>query len=285
MGNTKSKKTTAFEDIFEGLEQVRGEHNEIELLSKLTYFDVKMINQLQIVFERISKSSVDDQKIDPDEFAQALGLSRASMLNRRLFDRFNVTRSSQMNFREFAMALSVLSPRASLEDKIRFTFDLYDANKDGNIDTSELKEMLVSALENPQNEIKLSSEVIDLVCENTIQQLDIDGNGKIDFHEYSAMVRKHPRVLDAFTLDLDAMLGRSNSSDSSDDSEEDGSPVAFKTRRSQTLTRMDSKRSKSAHAKIVRSRTTQKFPKMRNPFKPAKRVKAVVVEDLDAILG
>lgn len=98
---------------------------------------VETISDLLECFEAISSSVLDDGAIDMNEFAkvlhcslpvlaltfqrhqQALGLSPQSLLMTRFFQRFNVTRSRRMNFREFAMALSVCSSNASREERTK----------------------------------------------------------------------------------------------------------------------------------------------------------------------
>jgi len=215
MGNLKSKLRDRdpmdCQEIQQVIENMRMEQAEIDYLTTITHFDSKTVTTLYDVFSRISAYNVADNRIDPTEFAIALGLPCSSMLARRLFSRFNVTNSASMNFREFIMALSQLSTRATQDEKIKFSFDLYDLNKDRSIDRSELTQLLQAALEHASDDIKLSKEQISEICEKTVQQMDIDGNGKIEFEEYAAMVKRNPRLLDAFTLDIHTLVGRFDS--------------------------------------------------------------------------
>ena len=165
------------------------------------------MNILFGIFKRISSYSVADGRIDFDEFCTALGTTHC-LFSRRLFDRFNVTKSAAMNFREFVMALSVLSTEASEAEKVRFAFDLFDMNRDDTIDTLELKQLLTAALSNTCDSISLSPAEIDDICDKTLRQMDIDGNGVIEFKEYEAMVRANPHLLSAFTIDLHPLFER-----------------------------------------------------------------------------
>jgi len=136
------------------------------------------------------------------EFAHALHLQPESVLCRALFNSFDKTKSDSLTFRKFVMTLSYLNPAASLEDKIRFSFDLCDLNKDGFIDTDELLKMLLSAVRDPSTGIELSEEQIRQVCRQTFESVDTDRNGVIDFAEYQRMVHARPGMLYPYTVDV-----------------------------------------------------------------------------------
>jgi Ca2+-binding EF-hand superfamily protein len=172
--------------------------------------------------------------LDAKKFSAALGLPH-NTLTQRMFTAFNVTKSKKMNFREFAMAAALLSSRAPKEDKIRFSFDLYDLNGDKLIDRGELKEMLLAILTDAP--LRLSDAEIDAVCINTFMQSAAalanlpasqalasksksqtrsntsKTSGKhaaegevMEFEAYRALVLTVPRLLNAFSVDLDALL-------------------------------------------------------------------------------
>ena len=61
------------------------------------------VSRLFDLFFQISASVLDDGVIDSEEFAAALGLHHNSLIANRVFEKFNVTNSQTMNFREFTM--------------------------------------------------------------------------------------------------------------------------------------------------------------------------------------
>lgn len=119
---------------------------------------------------------------------------------RALFRIFDSTSTQQINFRTWVMSLSSLSPNATLEDKLRFSFSVFDLNNDGNIETSELRDLLVDLVRH--RFVQLSDEEVLDICEQTLRSADRDGNGIIDFSEYSAMVSQSPRFHSDFSLDI-----------------------------------------------------------------------------------
>lgn len=202
-----SKKFDKQAELDQALNQVEKEERNISYLSKITNFDIPTLRKLHQMFMRISASHEDDEMIDEAEFADAVGMQPGSLLVKRLFSTFNVTTSGSMNFREFALALSMLSDTSEKEDrdkKIKFSFNLYDIDRNGEIDKSELRKLLVSALE--ESNVHLSERNIDLIVENTLKTTDSDSNGVIDFQEYEELVNQNPRLLYPFTIDIEELI-------------------------------------------------------------------------------
>lgn len=165
-----------------------------------------MIDQLRELFDDLSALHHDDCLIDLEEFGAALGLKSSCVILKRIFARFDRTKTSTLNFREFVVSLSDLSLAATRKEKVKFSFELYDLNRDGTIDLSELKQLLRAALANAQHSLNLTEEQMVDICENTLRDLDKDGNGVIDFEEYESMVEEHDRILDVFTIDIEKVL-------------------------------------------------------------------------------
>ncbi len=132
------------------------------------------MRKLKDLFADISQSRIKDGLIDLQEFELALGLPN-TVISARMFAVLNVTRTKTMNFREFALAAALLSAQAPKEEKIRFSFDLYDLNGDRRIDRAELKTVLREALhEAPRGSttaaVRLNESQIEQVISNTFQQ-------------------------------------------------------------------------------------------------------------------
>eukprot|EP01083_Nonionella_stella_P194653 717829_1 len=151
----------------DALVEVSRIEKSIDQLSRSTYFDALLIRRLHCIFQQISRSLLDDGAIDSNEFATALELKPKSLLASRLFNKFNVTKTGKMNFREFIQALSLLSESASLHEKAEFSFSLYDLDNNGQIDHKELRALVVNALE--ESDVHLPDDTIDLICKNTFR--------------------------------------------------------------------------------------------------------------------
>merc|ERR1712137_631040 len=117
--------------------------------------------------------------------------------------------------------MSFLSPQANLEDKLRcnlnlqkyhflfsyliefflVSFRMFDLDNDGTIDKEELYQMLKASLfDNPQ--IQLSEEDMRAVVDNTFNEVDSNGDGRISYDEYCYMVKQRPSFVDYLTVQI-----------------------------------------------------------------------------------
>lgn len=203
--DTTTKKESAFD---KPLDEFRDEEAEFFALSRATQFDIAVVRDLYRIFSQISASKVNDGVIDADELADALGLDPESPLFNEIFRSFDVTRDQKVNFREFVMALAALSESAPVEDKIRFTFSMFDLNKDGGISVEELTKLLQSVIHDRDVGLALSQQDIREVCDATFNDIDKDHNGLIDLSEYREMILSRPGFLAPFTINVKDLLNK-----------------------------------------------------------------------------
>lgn len=189
--------------FMEPLDHVREEERPLHDLVSRTHFDLPTLRRLQLIFTDISESEVDDGIIDANELTAAMGLDPSCLLARTIFRLFDLTQTQQINFKTWVTTLSALSVNASLEEKIRFSFNLYDLNGDGSIDMEELRALLEAAID--ENVLNLTPEEAKEWCDHTLSQVDKDKNGSVDYNEYRAMVSVSPKFLESFTLDIHAL--------------------------------------------------------------------------------
>nr|XP_020019965.1 Kv channel-interacting protein 1 isoform X3 [Castor canadensis] len=71
----------------------------------------------------------------------ALYLADASAYAHYLFNAFDTTQTGSVKFEDFVTALSILL-RGSVYEKLRWTFNLYDINKDGYINKEEMMDIV-----------------------------------------------------------------------------------------------------------------------------------------------
>ena len=173
---------------------------EYQYLTKLTTFSATTLRLLKYRFDAIDQTIEADGQVSIEEFAKVLEMDPNSILIRRFFKYMDKSSMGSLNFRNFATALSSLNLTASDEEKIKLSFFLYDLNDDQQIDRDECTQMVKLAL----NEInmKLSSKQIEVIVNNTFRETDLNGDGVIDYEEYSVYCRKHPRILEPFRLDI-----------------------------------------------------------------------------------
>jgi len=177
---------------------------DIHDLCEATHFSEKEIEKLFEHFKTISSSLVDDGVIDQSEFQQALGL-KDNMFAARLFKMFDENDDKVINFKEFVSGFSVLCPKGTFDEKLNFSFRIYDLDGDGFIDKDELYHMLKASIFETLV-LQLSESQMRALVDHTFEEVDINHDGRISFEEYKAMAMKHPKIVDNITIKSTALI-------------------------------------------------------------------------------
>uniref|UniRef100_H3GBR0 EF-hand domain-containing protein n=1 Tax=Phytophthora ramorum TaxID=164328 RepID=H3GBR0_PHYRM len=157
----------------------------------------------------LSQHENDAVVIPKDEFFRFLAGgdgSTSSLYVNRLYAIFDMDKKGHVTFEDLMKGLSLLSQKATREQKLMLSFYLLDPQGTGFISKKMTTELLRSCLaECNELEISLSEEQLAHIVDNTFLDADLDRNGVIDLNEYQVrhlvpvlLTYQHPRANCAF---------------------------------------------------------------------------------------
>ncbi|XP_063269661.1 Kv channel-interacting protein 1 isoform X4 [Prinia subflava] len=113
----------------------------LEQLEAQTNFTKRELQVLYRGFKNECPSGVVNEETFKQIYAQFFPHGDASMYAHYLFNAFDTAQNGSVKFEDFVMALSILL-RGTVNEKLRWTFNLYDINKDGYINKEEMMDIV-----------------------------------------------------------------------------------------------------------------------------------------------
>uniref|UniRef100_A0A3Q3GMC0 Calcium and integrin-binding family member 2 n=2 Tax=Kryptolebias marmoratus TaxID=37003 RepID=A0A3Q3GMC0_KRYMA len=113
----------------------------------------------------------------------------------RIVESFSEDGMGNLSFNEFVDMFSVLSETAPRELKAIYAFKIYDFNVDNYLCKEDLEKTL-----NRLTKEELTPEEVDLVCEKTIDEADLDGDNKLSYSDFENMISRAPDFLSTFHI-------------------------------------------------------------------------------------
>ena len=140
--------------------------DELKLLKKL-FFELDVKGKGVITKEDLFRGMDEsfDHKITKEEVDQ-------------IFSKIDYDNNGTISFDEFLKA-AIDKPKLLTEEKLKAAFALFDINGDGDIEAKELQEVMGE-----------NNDIEDNMWAKMIAEVDLDGNGVIDFEEFKEMMKK-----------------------------------------------------------------------------------------------
>ncbi|XP_036391606.1 calcium and integrin-binding family member 2-like [Megalops cyprinoides] len=166
-----------------------------------TYFTCNEILRLHGRYHELAPQLVPmDYTNDPDvKVPLALIVNMPELkenpFKNRIVECFSEDGQGNLSFNDFVDMFSVLSEMAPRELKAVYAFKIYDFNTDNFICKEDLKKTLKKLTKE-----ELTPEEINMVCEKTIEEADLDGDRKLSFTDFENMISRAPDFLSTFHL-------------------------------------------------------------------------------------
>ncbi|XP_007259852.3 calaxin [Astyanax mexicanus] len=118
------------------------------------------------------------------------------MIMDRVFRSFDSDNDSYISVKEWVEGLSVFL-RGTLDEKIKYCFEVYDLNGDGYISREEMFHMLKNSLIRQPTEEEPDEGIKDLV-EIILKKMDYDHDSRLSYSDFEKSVREENLLLEAF---------------------------------------------------------------------------------------
>ncbi|XP_065556893.1 calsenilin-like isoform X1 [Artemia franciscana] len=191
--------------------QIRYQPEELEKLEKKTNFSRQEIQIIYRGFKQGCPAGTIDEDSFVNIFTQFFPLGDASQYAHFVFKTIRRSKSGEINFEEFLCCLSNIS-RGTLEEKIRWVFNLYDLNNDGLISRTEMLaiissvyEMIGPSIEPPAGEETISDHVDRIFDVSITDAIDTNKDGAITYNDFINFISNDTRKMESFEV-LDTLL-------------------------------------------------------------------------------
>jgi len=152
----------------------------MEDMQKRSHFNASELERLKKRFMKLDSDG--SGSIDREEFLQIPQIA-TNPLASRMIAIFDEDGGGTVDFQEFVGGLSAFSSRGGRDEKLQFAFKVYDVDRDGFISNGELFLVLKMMVGN-----NLKDQQLQQIVDKTILEADQDGDGKLNFEEFSRMV-------------------------------------------------------------------------------------------------
>ncbi|XP_056599970.1 guanylyl cyclase-activating protein 2-like [Triplophysa dalaica] len=142
------------------------------------------------------------------EFKRIFGITSESSVEEsaymeNLFRSFDTNQDNTIDFMEYVAALHLVL-RGRLEDKIKWSFKVYDRDRNGCLDKHEVTNVIkiIHALKKHENPSVSGGLSPDQICDRIFECLDKNNDGHISLEEFLEGAQKDKWVMEHLKLDV-----------------------------------------------------------------------------------
>ncbi|XP_028830139.1 calsenilin isoform X7 [Denticeps clupeoides] len=183
------------------LATVRHQPEGLEELQAQTKFTRKELQSLYRGFKNECPSGLVDEETFKIIYSQFFPQGDATTYAHFLFNAFDMDRNGSIRFEDFVIGLSVLL-RGSVNEKLRWAFNLYDINKDGYITKEEMLAIMKSIYDmmgrytSPCVKEDAPLEHV----EKFFQKMDRNKDGVVTFDEFIETCQRDENIMSSMQL-------------------------------------------------------------------------------------
>jgi len=101
----------------------------------------------------------------------------------RIIALFDTEETDEVNFKQFITTLSAFHPKASVQERLRVAFRIYDMDNDGVISQRDLSQTLVLMAGN-----NLTQSQLNIIAEETVKAATRDGSSAITLQHFEEVL-------------------------------------------------------------------------------------------------
>ncbi|XP_008283356.1 guanylyl cyclase-activating protein 2-like [Stegastes partitus] len=164
--------------------------------------DLAQIQELCIVFMKECPSGA----LHLHEFKRIFGVQSTSeeesLYIETIFHSFDTNRDNALDFLEYVAALHLIL-RGNLEDRLKWSFKMYDKDGNGKLDRQEVKRIIriIYKIKLQKSDISMTPTQI---CDRIFELVDQNNDGQITLSEFMEGAQKDEWVMNMLKLDVNA---------------------------------------------------------------------------------
>lgn len=160
-------------------------------------------NEIRAIWHHFKAISGGTENIDRSQFQVAMLFKDSALLD-RMFRVFDNNDDNVITFEEYVACLSVISTKASKEDKMKLSFQIYDFDCDNLISVADLTAVVAATLR--EHGVVISRAELDAIVANTMKEAKPAKEGMIAYDEYKKLITQRPQMLAHLTLNISSII-------------------------------------------------------------------------------